>query len=193
MPLGAYAGRDRQHQGWPLRDSQHAPSAHRCPFALWRAAPAPSPFPVPTPTHSVAVNSVCFSRRFNASRAGPVHLLICHRHTPSSTTVPEGRPRKATFSHTSSRADPSPSKICRTATVGSWPLGVGGGSEAGQQRNSTGALALLVFLGGPCNTISKYKSKSIKGADTLPPSPSSAHLYSSIPQSLCLGDPKREE
>lgn len=114
-------------------------------------------------------------------------------HTPSSTTVPEGRPRKATFSHASSRADPSPSKICRTATVGSWPLGVGGGSEAGQQRNSTGALALLVFLGGPCNTISKYKSKSIKGADTLPPSPSSAHLYSSIPQSLCLGDPKREE
>ena len=118
MPLGAYAGQDQQHQGWPLRDSQRAPSAHRCPFALWRAAPVPSPFPVPTPTHSVALNSVCFSIWFNASRAGPVHLLICHRHTPSSTAVPKGRPRKATFSHSYSRADPSPSKICRMATVG---------------------------------------------------------------------------
>lgn len=138
------------------------------------------------------------SRWFNASRAGPVHLLICHRHIPSSTTVPEVRPRKASFSHTSSRADPSPRKICRTATVGSLgPLGGGEWSQTGQQRNSIGALALLIFLGGPCNTISKYKSKSIKGADTLPSSPNSAHLHLlppfSVPQSLCLGDPKGEE
>ena len=56
-------------------------------------------------------------------------------------------------------------------------------------------MALLVFFGGPCNTISKYKSTSIKGADTLPSSPNSAHLYSHpspLPRASALGTQKEK-
>lgn len=143
------------------------------------------------------------SRWFNALRAGPAHLLICHRHTPSSTTVPERRSCKQGHLLThllQSRTQPQQDlQDGHCGAPGLWPggrgVGVWGGSQAGQQRNSTGALALLVFLGGPCNTISKYKSKSIKGADTLPPSPSSTHLYSHpppFPRASALGTQKEK-